>query len=276
MAEIAQILRALTLYGLSLAIAVPNLWLLAKMLRVGRLTYPQKLEIFSWGMLVCLPAAFLNSFLLSNLQGWFSATFAVPAQAAGVVPPERTWLENLLIVAPVEEGLKGLAFAVILLKFRRGESTLRYVTAAPVYWAAILAAGFASFENVIYALRSDAATTGFQVIGLRAVTSSLVHATATSMLGLAVGLRRRYLLPVWLVGTVGGMSALLIHAGWNVLARVEWGLGPGHVLMQAGVAVAGSSLPSLLAYAFGLIDPVPASQPPASSETTDTETPKAS
>lgn len=255
MAEITQILRALGLYAMTLAIAVPNLWLLAKMLHVERSPYTRKLEIFSWGMLACLPAAFLNSFLLQESQGWIGATFHVPASVGGVVPPERTWLENILIVAPVEEGLKGLAFALVLIKLRRGESTMRYATAAPILWGAILAVGFASFENVIYAMRSGAMGMGFQVIGLRAITSSLVHATATSMLGLAVGLRRRYRLPMLLAGSAGILTAVLIHAGWNVLARVEWGLGPGHVLMQAGVAVVVSSLPPLFAYALGLIDP---------------------
>lgn len=263
MAEILQIIRALGLYALTLAIALPNLWLLSRMLRIGPLAYARRLEIFTFGMLVCLPVYYLNTWLLRLSADWIGLWFYLPRGDS----LERTWLNNLFVVAPVEEGFKALAFAAALWRLRQTAPHHNESPAAPVFWAALLAAGFASFENVLYGLNAEAArSAGFAVIGLRAVTSSLVHCAATSMLGLAIGLRRRYRAPGWLCGFAGLAAAMLIHAGYNVLTQLELAGGQGRMLVQAAAAVVGSGLPTLLAYALGLIEPwppvTPASTPP--------------
>jgi RsiW-degrading membrane proteinase PrsW (M82 family) len=147
MAEILQIIRALGLYALVLAIALPNLWLLAKMLRVGGLAYVRNLEIFTFGMLACLPAFYLEVGLLQACDGWIQDWFYLPHSNT----VERFWLKNLFVVAPVEEGFKALVFALALWRLRKLAPEHTLSPAAPVFWAALLAAGFASFENVLYA-----------------------------------------------------------------------------------------------------------------------------
>lgn len=251
MAEILQIIRALGLYALTLAITLPNLWILTRMLRTGPLVYGRKLEIFTFGMIVCLPVYYLEVWLLGFAPDWIAGWFFL-ARGDGL---ERAWLTNLLVVAPVEEGFKALAFAAALWRLRRMAPEHNEAPAAPVFWAALLAAGFASFENVLYGLKPEVAHhMGFTVIGLRAVTSSLIHCAATSMLGLAIGLKRRFRLPGWLAVAAGFGAAVLIHAGYNLTDKLDLSGWQARVLVQASVAVVASGLPPLLAYALGLID----------------------
>ncbi|MGH7144933.1 MAG: PrsW family glutamic-type intramembrane protease, partial [Planctomycetota bacterium] len=129
--------------------------------------------------------------------------------------------------------------------------------AAPVYWGAMVAAGFACFENVLYALHTPAGSgQEYAVIAVRAVTSSLVHCAATSMVGLAVGVALRFEFPragLALAAAAGLLCAVLIHAGYNVLTQMPFTTGHARLMVEACAAVLGSSFPPLLAYAFGLI-----------------------
>ncbi len=119
-----------------------------------------------------------------------------------------------MVIAPlIEEWTKGWGVLSIRNKIREPEDGLIYGAAAGL--------GFAAMENVFY--NSSALLSGFDVFLstalLRAVTSTLLHATASAVLG--YGIARQYLLGArgtkvsWLPYY---LAAVLLHAMFNGFA----------------------------------------------------------
>ncbi|MFN2496275.1 MAG: PrsW family intramembrane metalloprotease [Pseudonocardiaceae bacterium] len=128
-----------------------------------------------------------------------------------------------VISAPiVEEAFKG-AFLIGLVLWRHRE--FDGVVDGLVY-AGLVAAGFAFVENILYFGRAFA-TDGLvgegggviAVFILRGVLSPFAHPVFTAMIGITVGLAvRRHPASRVLLGLVGYLAAVLLHALWNASA----------------------------------------------------------
>ena len=118
------------------------------------------IKLFVLGMLSCLPAAFIESFLISALD---------------VIMPDSTLLYiaivNFLIVGMAEEGVK----YVVLKTHYRFDG---------IVYAAVVSLGFAFFENMFYVFGDESA---FFIAGMRAVTSIPGHCTFGIMMGYYYG-----------------------------------------------------------------------------------------
>jgi RsiW-degrading membrane proteinase PrsW (M82 family) len=135
---------------------------------------------------------------------------------------DRGWLDVMDIIrysAPlVEEILKGMLLWYLV---RRPKFT--YFVEGAVYGFAA-GVGFAIFENFQYIL--DAGGGGFGVAISRVISTNLMHATTTSLLGIALGYARFERLPrLVLVSLAGMLAAILVHMGFNnMVTRVDSGL----------------------------------------------------
>lgn len=133
----------------------------------------------------------------------------------------------------VEEILKGLLLWYLV---RRPKFT--YFVEGAVYGFAA-GVGFAIFENYEYILA--ATDTGFGVAISRVISTNLMHATTTALLGIALGYARSERLPrLILVSLAGLMTAILVHMGFNnLVTRVtsEWLLGYAAACGLAGAGL---------------------------------------
>jgi protease PrsW len=139
--------------------------------------------------------------------------------ATGTDPSLRDVLSGVLQAPVVEEAAKGLGVLLIFLVARR------YFDGPVdgIVYAAVVAAGFAFTENILYfassiaysGLSGDAALTFF----VRGVMSPFAHAMFTAMTGLFIGLWGRKSVAGGIGGFfVGLLLAMLLHALWNATA----------------------------------------------------------
>ena len=128
-----------------------------------------------------------------------------------------------VVSAPiVEETTKGLGVLVIFLVRR---SHFDGVVDGIVY-AAVVAAGFAFTENILYFGASGSAL-GSTFI-MRGVLSPFAHVLFTACTGIALGLasRSRSRNAAWWMFPVGLLAAVLLHALWNGAATLAGFGGP--------------------------------------------------
>ncbi|WP_127127775.1 PrsW family intramembrane metalloprotease [Georgenia sp. SYP-B2076] len=114
----------------------------------------------------------------------------------------------------VEESAKGLGVLLIFLLRRR------YFDGPVdgIVYAAVVAAGFAFTENVLYFVRFQDSLT--EVFVSRALQAPFAHVTFTACTGIALGFASRARSRaawVWLL-PLGLVSAMLLHAVWNASA----------------------------------------------------------
>ena len=114
------------------------------------------IKLFVLGMLSCLPAAFIESFLISALD---------------VIMPDSTLLYiaivNFLIVGMAEEGVK-----YVVLKTQTWKHKAFDYRFDGIVYAAVVSLGFAFFENMFYVFGDESA---FFIAGMRAVISIPGH-----------------------------------------------------------------------------------------------------
>ena len=126
------------------------------------------IKLFVLGMLSCLPAAFIESFLISALD---------------VIMPDSTLLYiaivNFLIVGMAEEGVK-----YVVLKTQTWKHKAFDYRFDGIVYAAVVSLGFAFFENMFYVFGDESA---FFIAGMRAVTSIPGHCTFGIMMGYYYG-----------------------------------------------------------------------------------------
>src|SRR5512133_2362494 len=136
---------------------------------------------------------------------------------------DRGWLGVTDIIrysAPlVEEILKGM-----LLWYLVRRPTFTYFVEGAVYCFAA-GVGFAIFENYQYILDAGAAAS-FGVAISRVISTNLMHATTTSLLGIALGYARfERVYRQILLSLAGLLVAILVHMGFNnLVTRVDGSL----------------------------------------------------
>ena len=112
-------------------------------------------------------------------------------------------------VAPtIEEILKAL---ILIFLVRRAQFT--YFVDGAIYGVAV-GIGFAVFENTLYLSNNP----DISVAISRVISTNLMHATATGIVGIALGWARFHGLALRIIGLLSGLTiAILIHAGFNNL-----------------------------------------------------------
>jgi RsiW-degrading membrane proteinase PrsW (M82 family) len=155
---------------------------------------------FAWGLVAYGLAFFTNTALMKT--GIFTS-----------------WNDIVRYVAPVaEEILKSL---VLFYLVRRPKFT--YFVDGAIYGFAI-GIGFAVIENFQYILQSPNA--GFGTAIGRVISVNLIHACATALVGVALGLSRfERGLRRWAVALSGLVAAILLHGVFNnLVSRLQGGL----------------------------------------------------
>ncbi|WP_167202949.1 PrsW family intramembrane metalloprotease [Actinomyces respiraculi] len=144
-----------------------------------------------------------------------SASLLVMATTGDVDGAE---LFSAVVTAPVvEEGTKGLGVLLVFLIRRRSFSG----PVDGIVYAAVIAAGFAFAENILYFARFSDQILG--VFVMRGLASPFAHVTFTACTGLAVGLsarRRSRWAWVWMT-PIGLAGAIALHAFWNGVVSVR-------------------------------------------------------
>lgn len=140
---------------------------------------------------------------------------------------------SLLVQAPVlEEAMKSLGLLLIVLIARRevGGPLDGFI------YAAMIGAGFAFTENIIYFASSESFGTEFMwMLVVRCILSPFAHVLFTGVFGLAIGWAARHH-EAWrfvVTGAVGLLAAIGLHALWNggaVLVLPLLGIEPGNPL----------------------------------------------
>ncbi len=148
-------------------------------------------------------------------------------------------MDVIRYAAPViEEILKGLVLWILV---RRPKFT--YFVEGAVYGFAA-GIGFAVIENFQYI--GAARDAGFVIAASRVVSTNLIHAVTTALLGVALGLARFERLPRRILySLLGLLVAMLLHIGFNnMVTRVNSGL----LLVYAAASGVGGAV--LITYAI--------------------------
>lgn len=181
------------------------------------------LVAFTWGMLSCIPALFINS-----MNG---IIFEVALGVTGVALSAGAL--TAVLSAPVfEEGVKAFGFVFIRHEVDNELDGLVYGICFGV--------GFATIENFAYAANALASggTIGFLFTSMfRGVFTVLLHIMGPAMIGFAYGwAKRNYKRGFDLFLPVAGayMFGMLNHSLWNLMASIPMNicLGLGITMMQ--------------------------------------------
>ncbi|MFC1618124.1 PrsW family intramembrane metalloprotease [Patescibacteria group bacterium] len=161
------------------------------------------LKVFLWGMLMTIPAIVIEVLADSFLQ-----VFIDPATLSYI------FMTTFVIVAPVEEFLKYLVVKRVVFDkpvFDEKIDGVVYCIAAGL--------GFATFENILAAIGS-----GEEIVLARAVTATLLHATASGLVGFYLGQakfrpkKRKYYIAIGL--TLG----IAVHGLYNFVITLDTAL----------------------------------------------------
>lgn len=182
--------------------------------RYNRERWMHVLSVYLFGMIISVIAAVLLESLAISV---FYASGSIFSQGFWSYEPYDPTLEIVVlavVIAPlVEEWTKGWGVVTVRNKLREPEDGLIYGAAAGL--------GFAAMENIFY--NSSALLGGFDVFlttaVVRAISSTLLHASASAVLG--YGISRKYLygargirvssLPYYL-------AAVVLHGLFNAFA----------------------------------------------------------
>ena len=162
------------------------------------------------------PSVLLTAFLwgagVSTVVSLVVNTTASIAVANATGLRDSGELVSTVVSAPIiEETTKGLGVLIIFLVWRRCFNG----AVDGIVYAAVVAAGFAFAENILYFVRYfDEIVRTFV---MRAIASPFAHVTFTACTGLAIGAsarRRSRSAWVWMT-PIGLAGAIALHAFWN-------------------------------------------------------------
>ncbi len=158
------------------------------------------IKVFVWGMLATVPAIVFELLGDSLLQNYLD-----PASMLYIC------LSTFVVVAPVEEILKFLVVWRTVFK----ESIFDEKIDGVIYSIAA-GLGFATFENILAAVGS-----GENIVLARAVTATLLHATASGLMGYFLGLAKfKPQQRGWLIAA-GLVCAIFVHGLYNFVITLD-------------------------------------------------------
>ncbi len=175
----------------------------------------------AWGPLLRSFAygAFIGTFISLILELALTSAYSRLLQPdLGILPksPTVTLLVAALVIAPfVEEGVKGLGVL-------GQQKALRFIADGLVFGAAV-GFGFGFVENLLYGLSGflvGGITTALVILAIRAISTVVMHGSATAMTGFGVALDRAR-------GGKGHsmaayyLLAVLMHSAFNLLVSLS-------------------------------------------------------
>ncbi len=180
--------------------------------RYGREPWSSIASSFVWGAIVAVVIGVILSLILAFLLAQIEPLYAILARRF-----DPATILAALVVAPfAEEGAKALGVFRVRRIIREPEDGFVY--------GATVGLGFSATENLLYGVAAFLAfpeapfTAAVLQIAIRSVSSSLVHASATSLSGYGIARRhlwgKRFSVLPWYLG------AVLIHSGYNALASI--------------------------------------------------------
>ena len=188
---------------------------------------------FLWGAVIAIPPtlfvergvnAALAPLLAAALRWVGAAGAAVNAHAPlGVALTAAFQAANAGVT---EEALKGVGLLLLLLALR---DEFDNVTDGLIY-GALIGAGFAMVENIVYFAAAPRADLGFLIVG-RVALGWLSHSTFTALFGAGLGFAREthYRRWRWLAPLAGLAAAILLHTWFDSVAFVAEGLAQGRM-----------------------------------------------
>jgi RsiW-degrading membrane proteinase PrsW (M82 family) len=196
---------------------------------VGYIIY--SLDFYKTGsyiyILICF-AAGLAAYLAAGQLNW------LPLSSTCLNDPEGCSIKTVRFIAPVfEEILKAL---ILFFLVRRKNFT--YFVDGAIY-GFMVGMSFAVVENFQYILASSG-TAISTAIG-RVITTNLMHAGASSIVGIALGIARfKKRGNQLLISLLGLLPAILLHSGFNILVTIE-ALKNSILLLVYGVGMGGGA-----------------------------------
>lgn len=182
------------------------------------------LRTFSWGAVFAVIIAVLLSVLLFAVFQEFDRVYVF----SGRSPSLQTLILALLIAPFTEEFAKGIGVYLARPFIKESEDGFVYGAAAGF--------GFAASENLVYglaALIAGGLGLSLLVIGVRSVSSALLHASTTATFGYGIAMQRLSSTPfrAWPYY----LLAVAIHSAYNLLASIgeipEFQLGESGALL---------------------------------------------
>lgn len=208
MAEAASVLIILLLF----AFAPPLLFLgmIRRTERYGQEPLGRVIRTFFWGAVFAVIIAVILSVILITVLD--SVDSLNPALT--VTDPRIELILLAIVIAPfTEEFAKGIGVFLARPMMDEPEDGIVYGAASGL--------GFAASENLLYglaALASGGLVVSLIVIGVRSISSALLHASSTATFGYGIARNRLWpqrikILPYYLL-------AVGMHAGYNALASL--------------------------------------------------------
>lgn len=158
-------------------------------------------KVFLWGAMATIPAIVLELLFDSVLQIYID-----PAMLSYV------FISTFVIVAPIEEFLKYFVVKRTVFKNKVFDEKIDGV----IYCIAA-GLGFATFENILAAIGGG----GGDIVLARAVTATLLHATASGLVGFFMGEARFRPKKKRLYLAIGLLSAIAVHGIYNFVVTLE-------------------------------------------------------
>ncbi|GEM_PF-157769 len=190
------------------------------------------LGAFLWGAVIAIPPALfieqqVSAALIRILPALLNALHATGALPAILVLS----LAQAANAGVTEEVIKGAGLLLLLLVLR---DEFDNVTDGLIY-GALIGAGFAMVENIVYFAVSPRADLAILVVG-RVALGWLSHSTFTALFGAGLGYlrERRSVRWQWLAPLGGLLAAILLHTYFDVVA-----------FFAAGLAQTPAALPAL-------------------------------
>ncbi len=214
--------------------------------RYGREPYGRLLKIFAYGAVLSVVIAVVLEFLLTTLM---DQSFGRVSDLLGRNPSVQSLILALVIAPFVEEFTKSMG----VLRYRRFISDIE----DGLIFGAAAGLGFAATENLLYesnAYFSDGTQAFIVTAVIRSLSSALLHASASSIVGLGIARSTREgrsWAPYYLAG-------VLMHASFNLAASFGAlyeptlgssgyliGLGAATLLAIAGIVAVRAKIKSL-------------------------------
>ncbi len=219
--------QALTALAIPIAPALGVALVVGALDRYEREPLVMMIAAFLWGAIIAIPPAlYIERALAGALAPLLSMLSGVAALALAQAGTQAA------IAGITEELAKGAGLLLLLLALR---DEFDNVTDGVIY-GALIGAGFAMVENIVYFASSPRAELGFLIVG-RIALGWLTHSTFTSLFGAGLGYIRetRDRRARWLAPLGGLLGAIILHTYFDFIVytatyasapRTQPGFGP--------------------------------------------------